>query len=275
MQFRKFFCFVTPALLLATTAAFAADNEPVTAPPSNDGLTVGIGVGAAPDYLGSDDYTAIPLPTFDWKYDGFGLRSSGLGIEADLLPFEGFEAGPIVRYDLGRSSVEDALVKRLPDVDPTLEVGGFIGFGIPLTDTAAGAPTILTMRLESVSGVSGGHGGNVTMPSLGLVQPFGEDLTAIFDVSASYMSGQYADDMFGITAAGAAASGLAAYNPDAGFRDVSAGIVMDYKMTENLSTYVIGRYTRLVGDAADSPIVATRGSEDQFLAGVGVSYKLY
>jgi MipA family protein len=275
MQLRKFFSLVTPALLLVTTTSFAAELEPTAPASSQDGLTVGIGIGAAPDYLGSDDYAAIPLPTFDWKYNGFGLRSSGLGVEADLLPFEGFEAGPIVRYDLGRKSVEDSVVKLLPDIDPTVEVGGFIGFGVPLTDTAAGAPTILTMRLESVSGVSGGHSGNVTTPSLGLVQPLNDDLTAIFDVSASYMSGAYADDMFGITAAGATTSGLAAYNPGAGFRDVSAGIVVNYKLTENLSTYVLGRYTRLVGDAADSPIVAARGSEDQFLAGVGLTYKLY
>ena len=31
-------------------------------------------------------------------------------------------------------------------------------------------------------------------------------------------------------------------------------------------------YSRLVGDAADSPVVKDRGSENQFFAGAGVVY---
>ncbi len=46
-----------------------------------------------------------------------------------------------------------------------------------------------------------------------------------------------------------------------------------YDITEN---WVIGAtviYSRLTGDAGDSPIVESRGSKDQVTAGLGLSYQ--
>jgi outer membrane scaffolding protein for murein synthesis (MipA/OmpV family) len=36
--------------------------------------------------------------------------------------------------------------------------------------------------------------------------------------------------------------------------------------------FAVGGYTRLLGDAADSPMTSIRGSADQWLAGAGVGY---
>ncbi|WP_370177858.1 MipA/OmpV family protein [Alteriqipengyuania sp.] len=36
--------------------------------------------------------------------------------------------------------------------------------------------------------------------------------------------------------------------------------------------FAVGGYSRMIGDAADSPFVAQRGSADQWLAGAGLGY---
>lgn len=261
--------------LVMQTAAHAADPETSVAAPADDGFRIGIGAGVAPDYLGSDDYGFIPLPNFEWKHSGFAVRSSRLGAELDLLPMQGIDAGPILRYDLGRKDVSDDIVDLLPEVDGTLEAGGYLGLAYPLLGADSGAPTILTARVEFLTGVSGGHDGSTIGGSLGVIQPLGEDLTLIANASATYMSGGYAEEFFSVSAAGAAASGLPVYDAGAGMRDFGAGLILNYQLTEQLSVFAVGRYTRLVGDAKDSPIVADRGDADQFLGGLGVSFKFY
>jgi MipA family protein len=238
----------------------------------DDGLRIGLGGGAAPDYFGSDDYQFVPLPYFSYKQDGFGISSSQLGVEADVLPFLGFDGGPIVRYNSGRKNVKDNVVDLLPDVDGTVEVGAYLAGGIPLSDASAGTPTIFTARIEATKGVSGGHNGSLFTGTLGVITPLSSDLTLISNVSATYMSKSYADSFFDISAAGSAASGLASYNAGSGFRDVGLGLTANYNLTGNLSVFALGRYNHIVGDAAKSPIVKDRGSANQFLAGAGLIY---
>ncbi|MEM9355797.1 MAG: MipA/OmpV family protein [Pseudomonadota bacterium] len=45
---------------------------------------------------------------------------------------------------------------------------------------------------------------------------------------------------------------------------------MKYKMNERWSLKLNGRYSRLVGDAADSPVIET---EDQFSGSANITYK--
>jgi MipA family protein len=252
----------------------AADESSASASAGNgDSFRIGIGAGTAPDYEGSDDYGFFPFPFFDMSYQGFGLRSNRLGVEADVFPMDALAAGPIVRYDMGRDDdVKDSFVKQLPEVDGSVEVGGFVGTGLPLRFIGMDSDAIITARLEFVQGLNGGHEGATATGSLGLVAPLSSDLTLITSVSTTYMSSDYADAYFSISGPASSASGLAAYEADAGFKDVSVSAIVDYGITENVSLTAIGSYSRLIGDAADSPIVKDRGDENQFFGGIGLSY---
>ena len=55
---------------------------------------------------------------------------------------------------------------------------------------------------------------------------------------------------------------------------VSTGAVVSvtYQWTPQFATMAYGEYARLLGDAADCPIVTQRGSPDQFTAGIGAKY---
>jgi len=253
------------SVLLAASSMSSAQEE--------NSLKIGLGAGVAPDYEGSDDYRFLPFPSFELRHEGFGIRTNRLGVEADLIPFQGFEMGPVVRYNMGRNNVRDDVVDLLPEVDGTAELGGYVGAGLPLNLIGGETDAILFGRLSGLQGLGGGHDGAVFEGSLGVIAPLTSELTVITSFNTSYMSGDYADAFFSVSAAGATASGLSAYDAGAGFKDVGASLIVRYAWTENWSTTLIGSYTRLVGQAADGPIVASRGSADQMFAGVSVGYQ--
>ena len=50
-------------------------------------VSVGGGIGFAPDYEGSKDYKAVPVPMADVKFDnGMFMKLFGLNLRANLLP---------------------------------------------------------------------------------------------------------------------------------------------------------------------------------------------
>ena len=71
-------------------------------------------------------------------------------------------------------------------------------------------------------------------------------------------------------------SGLKTYNADGGVQQFGFTAVGSYNATESIRVDLIGRYQRLGGDAADSPLVDgtsnSRGDANQFIFGVIGAY---
>ena len=89
---------------------------------------------------------------------------------------------------------------------------------------------------------------------------------------ARWSDDRYQRAYFGVTPAVAAATGLPAYDPGGGFHAIGAVAGLTYQFDRNWGLYGYAGYDRLIGDAADSPIVRAFGSRDQFSAGIGLSY---
>ena len=69
-------------------------------------------------------------------------------------------------------------------------------------------------------------------------------------------------------------SGLPAFNARAGTRDVAAGLVAIIPVNDRLLAGAGVLYSRLLNDAANSPIVDLRGDRDQLLYGIGMARAL-
>ena len=67
-------------------------------------------------------------------------------------------------------------------------------------------------------------------------------------------------------------SGLSQFSADGGLRDIRVPLMAIFSFSESwhLAGGVI--YSRLLGDAADSPVTSDRGSKNQFFVGAGVAY---
>ena len=90
---------------------------------------VGVVVGVAPDYEGSDDYTFGVLPAVNLQFENRYIRLLGTGLTLNILNHEYFRFGPLAYFRLGRDDdIDDEVVKRVHEVDDSVEFGAFVGF---------------------------------------------------------------------------------------------------------------------------------------------------
>lgn len=263
----------TPRLAAALAAALAPAALPAAAqepPPRN---FIAIGPALTPDHQGSSDYEAGVFVTGNVFLGPARLELDGVGARLDvssLLPvLPGLDYGPALRFQPGRSDVENAQVDALPEVDDAVELGGFLRYGAPLGVFSADQGFV---RLDVLADVADGHGGVIaTLVGDYTLRPIPRlGLSGL--VSTSIVSDDYADSYFSVTGAGAAASGLSAYQAGGGVRDVSAAVVATWAFTPAWGVVGVARVSRLLGDAADSPIVKDAGDANQFILGGALSY---
>ena len=218
-----------------------------------------------PTYEGSDAYEVVGAP---FAYPVFSVTSSGTfsvngadDVRLRLFNAQGFEAGVLGGYAFGRDESDGLLLRGLGDVDGGFIAGAFVGYRI--------GTTLFDISYHHI--VSGDTGGFLR---LGATNDFklSPQLSAKIRVGATYADGDYMADYFGVSAAQAATSIPigAAYDTDAGFKDVHIQLSANYSLTERWTLMGGVGYKRLIGDAADSPIVET---EDQFSATFGLTYQ--
>lgn len=242
-----------------------------------DELNVSMGLGYAPDYVGSDDYILVPLPSFSYESPAITIRSNGLGLEADLIKSPQFGFGPIIRYDGGRNSLftaQDPVIRRLGKVNGAIESGAFFEGSLPLTRSETEMPLTLVMRVSAVSRATRKSGGILFETSIGLVGSAGK-WTVGSTVTSSLGTARYQNLYYGISAGDSQNSGLSQFHAGGGVRDVGLGVFATRSISERLTITPVAAYSRIVGDVADSPIVDARGSKDQFFAGISLGYRVF
>ena len=90
--------------------------------------------------------------------------------------------------------------------------------------------------------------------------------------SVSWADDDYTQSYFGISTAESQASGLREFTAESGLKDAGVSASLHYLVNEHWR--VTGRlaYRRLLGDAADSPLVEDEGSQNQASGAVIVRY---
>lgn len=278
------FLFSVTALAFAASAATpaAAQEEDLLAGSVYDGdyLAVGLGVGVGPSYDGSDDYVVFPGPLLLGQIGGIGISPRAAGLALDFVPDTGegvnLDAGIAGRLRLNRvNQIKDPVVESLGKLDTAVEVGPTVGVGIP--GVLHGYDS-LSFRVDARWDVAGAHDGMVVEPVVSYFTPLSLGMAASLSVSAEYGDGGFRDYYYAISPEQSAASGLAAFDPNGGgFTKIgtmlAVGIDLDGDLTNGgFGLVVLGGYSRMLGDAKHSPIVADRGSANQWLGAVGIGY---
>jgi len=243
-----------------------------------DELTLGLGVGWLPEFEGSNDYRLIPLPNFSYENDWIEIKPRQLGLEADLFPGAKFDLGPIVRYGAGRNDrrrVDDPVVSLLEKVDDAMEFGFSFSGGVPVELMGIDDPGIIATRIEVIHGLNSGHGGTTVEGAFRFVRPLSNRFTLVSSVSLTWASSDYQQSFFSITPEDALRSGLPEFQANAGLKDVGFSVAARYKFNQRWRTSMMLRLKRLVGTAADSPIVSIRGNPNQPFLGINLEYKVF
>ncbi len=249
-----------PTVALAEGDVFALG--PITIP-----NYTGAGIGVAPDYLGSAAYFTGPAPflrrTFGQRY----IALDGNFASANLLEHPNWRVGPVGVLRLGRQAgrIDDDAVATLPDIGATLELGAFAAWEWVSEDAPR---TRWRLGVDAEADVLGEHSGSIASASVRHFFGIGRFAIAGVAIAASWGSGNYTDHYFGV----GPGEVLPAFEAEAGLRDVRVQGVFVQPLSPNWSVGGGVQYRRLVGDAAGSPIVADRGSADQWLVGIGAAY---
>ncbi|WP_235890818.1 MipA/OmpV family protein [Pararhizobium mangrovi] len=268
---------VSFAAVPAARAADVTEEAPASyaAPVVDDKGNWGFEVGAIgltkPKYEGSSQYRFLGFPIVIPHYYGDNYdpktrsRFSFRGLDDvryAVLRYGDLDIGPLAGYTFGRDDSDGARLKGLGDVDGGVILGGFaeyhfdpffvdVALGDQITGDASGAYT-----------VKAGVGADFAVTDRLVLSPY---------LSATYASGDYMDKYFSVTSAQSARSdaGLDRFDADAGIKDISFQIEGKYRLSKRWSARSTLGYSRLVGDAADSPVTA---DADQFSALVGLTY---
>jgi len=274
------------AVLLWTAPALAQDIPPVGLPDpaasvddGGDNFTLGLGVGYAPSYEGSDNYVVSPAGVVRGRVSGFNFYSRATALYLDVIreapdaPYN-IEAGPMVNLRLDRSSrIRDSRVKALGEIDTAIEVGGFVGI---TKNKVFHGYDFATLRLDVIKDVADAHDGLVIAPNLEYATPLSTRFLIGASLSAEHVSGKFADTYYSIGPAGTRASGLATYDADGGWKNVRGTLLATYSLSGDLRSgaaiFAVGSYSKLLGDFKRSPIVRDAGDKNQFFAALGLSY---
>ena len=259
---------VLAALTLHGGRGWAQDA--ILPPVLPEGNVVAVGVGGYPDYVGSDDYSIGAIPLARYVYWGKrDITLIGNTLNVNLLDGGGWRLGPSGMLRFGRSDVDDAVVDRVHEVDPSLDLGGFVGYVWKLGDD----PRMLVGTSAWVlADVTGSHDGFTAGANVYGAYPVVQWLTLAGGLATTYGSESYMRAYFGVTAADSQASGLAPFQPDAGIRDVRGWLVALVHLSARWTVGAGVGYSYLVEDAAQSPIVSERGSRNQWLYGAGAMF---
>jgi MipA family protein len=248
----------------SATASIAADKP---AAPSNENslgwiVTLGAGTEYGPTFEGSgdDDFTFVPNFDIRRANEPVGLSAPDDSIDFSLIELGGLELGPAANIRGNRSKSD---VPGVHDINWSVDVGAFAQYW--LIDNR------LRVRAEARQGVQSDDG-FVADFAVDWFQPFGENLVFSAGPRASFADSTYMENSFGVSAVEAFDNGrLSAFSPDAGFKSVGFVVGATYQINAKTSVLVYNKFDRLVGDAADSPIVTEIGSPNQNTIGIVLS----
>jgi len=275
------FAISVAALLACALAAPAAAQDASSDKSVLDGNYLAVGIGAAygPSYEGSNDYQVFPVPLVQGRFEGVDINPRTGGVALGFIPDKpgkvGFNFGVAARARLNRTrTTHDPVVDRLGKLKTAIEVGPTVGFTFPHLLNKYDSFSISTDVLWDVAGA---HKGMVIDPLASYTTPLSRGILANLGVNAEYGNDRFASYNYSVTPLGSIASGLPTFNAKGGFNKVGTRLLLGIDLDGDLTNggpaiFVLGGYTRMLGDAKRTPLTSIRGSADQFIGAAGFAY---
>jgi outer membrane protein len=258
-----------------------ADERPNRSVFSGDWVTVGLGAGLSPSYDGSDQYDLFPAPLVQGSVKGIDFGARGPGLYVDLIADGNsdkdvkFLAGPLLRFRMDRNgNIKDPVVRLLGKEDVAIEVGATAG--VAFSKILNPFDTV-TISSDIQWDVAGAHRGRIISPSISYATPLSTAIFTMFSLSATHVDGNYANTYFSIDQGGSIASGLPVFDAKGGWKSYGASLLGAVDLSGDArdggwGIYGLVNYSRLINDAARSPVTSLRGDANQWFMAGGISY---
>jgi MipA family protein len=239
-------------------AAFSAPALAQEAPRPWRG-SLGLAAQFGPDYLGASRQQLRVRPLVALRYQGFGFSTGGAGalggfdapsVPAGLswsyAPSESLRLGLGLRAEPGRRESANPRLSGMGDTRSTLRANLFASYR--LNDAWALSAAVQPDLLGRDAGVALTLGAAYT-------RRLGADWLAVGALSLQGGDRAALEREFGVSTAQSASSGLPAYAPGAGLRNLSVSVGLNHRIAKNWTGFGRVQLGRVVGDAARSPLV--------------------
>ena len=260
----KILLIASAAVALLPSAALAQQAQDTQEEQAASGHRVRIGLGAKiePDYIGADGTHIAPMFKVNVARgtNQFKFSAPDDGPSIAVVSSNGFSFGPTLNLESKRK--ESDVGAPVGRVKATIEAGAFAQYE---------ADDSWRIRGNLRKGLNG-HDGLVG--SVGADKIWRDGDKYVFSIGPRVLWGdsKYERAYFEVTPAAALATGLPVYRPSSGVHAVALASGLNYQFNDRFGMFGFGRYERLVGDAAKSPIVREFGSRNQLSAGIGLNY---
>jgi len=225
-------------------------------------VRLGLGFGVTPDYMGSDNYRFRVVPLVDIRYKDI-WQLNGSRLTYSLVRKEKWSAGPLINMRFGRNASQSVVLEGFGDISDTLEIGGFVRYQSESAMVSA----------EYRHGISAGIGSSILLTAGHGIYKNGR-FSAMLAARARWMDSKSMQTNFGLTDAQSEASsaGLSAFSANASVAELNGNLVGSFELNDQVRLLSLISYGKLMGDAADSPLVNSRhGSSTQIITGVGLA----
>ncbi|SNR58250.1 MipA/OmpV family protein [Paracoccus sediminis] len=219
--------------VLAASAATGAVAQDFGFAGREFSVDLGVGVDVGPDYPGSDDAEAGPW--LIWRNAGFGQPGTNES--------EGFALSPSFGTVGEREASDNPDLAGMEALGRAYELGLRVSYGM--------GPVMMS---GSVRRGFDGHEGLTGEVGAKYRTDLSDRVSLWSGLSLGYGNGEYNDTYFGVDAADAA-PGRPAYDIGGGFNKAAITFEARYALTENTALLGEVEYGKLIGDAADSPVV--------------------
>lgn len=246
-------------------AALAAPGLAWAEEPAESPWEVSLGLGALhqPTYAGSPNRrtTAVPLGGATYRHERFGeFAFDHRGLSWTAFRHAGWQFGAVLGADGGRKDSDpsgpvelgDARLAGMGEIEASAEFGVFAGYGP------------LTLQVQRGLGSDGHQGWRAALAvehPIMLSQRAGLSLGA----SVHWADERYLQSYFGVNTAQAAATDFRLYTPKAGLHAADLSVGLEYQLSARWSVQSALVWTRLLEQAADSPLVEREGDASAVL----------
>lgn len=249
--------YASPFLVLTCVPVHAQETDGGTAKRTR----IILGPQLSPSWPGADKFSVGPyVDVSRTRKSEFEFEAPDESFGSPLIHSGNFAFGPAFGF-IGKRKASD-IGADLPKVGLSVEAGGF---------AQAHLTPSLRVRLDGRKGLSG-HKGWTGEVSADYIARRGDDWLFSIGPRVTLGDAKYTRAYFGVTPAASATSGLPAYDPGGGIQSVGVTAGYHRMLGRNWGVAVYGRYDRLVGDAADSPVTRELGSRSQPSGGIALSY---
>ena len=249
---------VQPATAPVPPAAPAPTAAPTAATPASDWEgALGLIVGNGPEYSGSDRRATKATPGFFVRWGRLTITNAGgfvtrrndevlRGLGVDMLRTEQVRVSLGLRFDAGRRESSSSDLRGLGDVRSTVRARVSATWR-PARDWRASVGWSLD--------AFGRGGGNFGEAGLAHDWHASEQTVVTLGSSIAYGGDRYLQTYYGVSAEQSARSGLPRYEPSAGLRDASLYVNQRTQLGRHWVLLGGVSVNRLLGPAADSPLV--------------------